>query len=148
VLALATDTVELRALLAVCPCVRPATWKIRARPCQAPLASLPWPPPSPRRPWPCPLLLQAGVDLPLPIFKLLHTARPSSRFPLAGHTTLVLASSFIEPIYLDTAMEFACSRPSLLVLAVGSSLQLVVPLPCHGSWPLLLSFSGARGLPA
>jgi hypothetical protein len=35
---------------------------------------------------------------------------------------LVLVSPFVEPIYLDAAMEFACSHPSLLVLTVGSSL--------------------------
>jgi hypothetical protein len=37
---------------------------------------------------------------------------------------LVLVSPFVEPISMDAAMEFACSRASLLVLAVGSSLQL------------------------
>jgi hypothetical protein len=71
-----------------------------------------------------------------------HCAQPLPSLPqLAAFPLLGLNLHRVAPSQ-GSSLRVPSSR------RVPSSLQLVVPLPCRESWPLLLGFSGARDLPA
>ncbi|XP_008659546.1 uncharacterized protein [Zea mays] len=92
--------------------------------------------------------------LPAPRALLLCTQPRSSTdhpFPCRG---------FAQPSFLSLNSGCAVSMPGRIELGacslsfssrpaqLGSRSSSPFPLPCRGSWPLLLGFSGARDLPA